>query len=141
MNFVAEAISLVKDTQGGAFNLCFYLRLAMDAIGFLSSRQLDLDNLFSVNEQVRQEKNYNSILTALGNLLEKQVRTWWDKGTIKHYLKEKIIVRSMRWEVTPQDAMDDTESVAEWLTFFNDVGLQLQDLILQEEKKNAKIAK
>lgn len=72
---------------------------------------------------------------ALGNALEKQVRTRWDICTIEHYLKEQIIVRSLRWAVAPDDGLEDLESMIEWLRFFNGVGLKLQELVLHRKKK------
>lgn len=106
----------------------------MDVIRFLSNRQIDIINLLSVEEQINPEENYNGMITALGNALEKQVRTWWDICTIEHYLKEQIIVRSLRWEVAPQNGLDDPESMAEWLRLFNGVVLRLQELILQRKE-------
>lgn len=67
----------------------------MDALHFLSNRQLSLDTLFSSNIDTRENTDFNSALTSLGNVLETQVKTWWDICTFEHYLKEKIIMRNL----------------------------------------------
>lgn len=77
------------------------------------------------------QDDHKGTLLALVNALEKQIRTWWDICTMEQYLKDNIIVRSLRWEVTPQDGLDDFESMTEWLNFFNGAGLKLQELILK----------
>lgn len=107
----------------------------MDAFQYINNRHIELDNLFSADNQPTAEDNYDKVMIALSNALEKQLRTWWDINTIEHYLKKKIIIRSLRWEVTPLDGLDDLESMNEWLGFFNGVGLKLQDLILQRKKR------
>lgn len=108
---------------------------AMDALMFLNNTTINLNNLFSVDGQTTTQVNCNVVITALGNVLEKQVRTWWDIFTLEHYIKEKMIIRSLRWEVAPQDGLDDTESMQEWLDFFIGVGFKFQELILQRKKK------
>lgn len=107
----------------------------MDIFRYLQSRQIDLDSLFSVDEQPPTDENFDNLFISLGNALEKQIRTWWDICTIEHYLKERIILRSLRWEVTPQDGLDDPASMQDWLDFFNGVGLKLQQLVLERKKK------
>lgn len=80
------------------------------------------------------QDDHKANLNALSNALEKQVRTWWDIFTMEQYVKDNIIVRSLRWEVTPQDGLDDTESMVEWLEFFYGVGFKLQELVLKRKK-------
>lgn len=72
----------------------------MDSINYLNNRQVDLDTLFSSEGEWEVNEDYNGILNSLGNALEKQVSTWWGVCTFEHYLKEKIIMHSLRWEVS-----------------------------------------
>lgn len=44
-------------------------------------------------------------------------------------------MRSLIWEVTPQDGLNDIESMAEWLDFSNGVGFKLQELVLSRKQK------
>lgn len=111
----------------------------MDAISFLRDRQLEVDSIFSEELVTDVSHDLTSNLNILGFALEKQVRTWWDICTFEKYIKEKIIMRSLRWEVTPQDALDDETSTQEWLDFFNNVGIKLQELILKRKKLKMKI--
>lgn len=101
----------------------------MDIVNFFNSRTLDLESLFSAENVSRDNTDYSGALNTLGDVLEKLVKTWWDICTFKHYLKESIIMRSLRWEVSPQDGLDD--EYTEWLEFCNGVGLKLQKLVLK----------
>ena len=107
----------------------------MDSINFLSNRLLNMDSIFTNDGGGDDELDFNSLLSTLSNTLEKQVRTWWDIATFEHYLKENIIMRSLRWEVSPQNGLDDVESSSEWLDFFNGVGFKLQQLVLRRKKR------
>lgn len=111
----------------------------MDAVKFLANRQIDLNSIFTEDTEIAIEENFKSSLLSLGYALEKQVRTWWDISTMEQYVKDNIIVRSLRWEVTPQDGLDDIDSMTEWLDFFNGVGFKLQQLVLR--RKQRKMAK
>ena len=107
----------------------------MDAIDFLSNRQISADSIFSSSQEMTDcEEDYPSILKALDNLLEKQVKAWWDVFTFEHYNKEGLIFRSLRWEVTPQDGLTDVKYMDEWLNFFNKVGKELQVLVLKRKQ-------
>lgn len=107
----------------------------MDVLRYLSNRHIDVDALFTSYEPTTTQTNYNGAMSALGHVLEKQVRTWWDICSLEQYIKEKVIIRSLRWDVTPQDGLDDQGSMQEWLDFFNGVGFKLQQLVLQRKKR------
>lgn len=111
----------------------------MESINFLSNRQMDPQCFFSFNQEVTEhDEDYTGMFKALDNLLEKQVKTWWDVFTFEHYKKENLIFRSLRWEVSPQDGLTDQKYMDEWLEF-NRVGRELQDLVLK--RKRIKLAK
>lgn len=38
---------------------------------------------------------------------------------------------SLRWEVNPQNGLNDEASMMEWRNFFSGVGLRLQELVLK----------
>lgn len=105
----------------------------MEALQSLSNRQLHLDTLFSTNVDSRENTDINSALTVFGNVLEKQAKTWWGICTFEHYLKEKIIMQSLRWDVSPQGGLDNSDSQSEWLEFFYRVGIRLQELVLKRK--------
>lgn len=44
-------------------------------------------------------------------------------------------MQSLRWEVSPQDGLDNIDSTSEWLDFFNGVGFKLQQLISKRKRK------
>lgn len=110
----------------------------MDAINFLSNRQMNPEDIFSTSQTMTEcEEDVSGSLKNLENLLEKQVKTWWDIFTFKHYEKENLIFRSLRWEVSPQDGLIDQKYMDEWLEFFNRRGRELQALVLK--RKNIKL--
>ena len=111
----------------------------MEVINFLSNRQINAESVFSTNQEMAEcEEDYPGTLKALENLLEKQVKAWWDVFTFEHYNKEGLIFRSLRWEVTPQDGLTDAKYMTEWLSFFNKAGKELQNLVLK--RKEIKLA-
>lgn len=40
----------------------------------------------------------------------------------------------MRWEIPPQDGLNDKKYMDEWLEFFNKVGRELQGLVLKRKQ-------
>lgn len=112
----------------------------MEVFNFLTNRQINPDNIFSANQEMAEiDEDVSGMLRSLESLLEKQIKTWWDVFTFTHYQKEKLIFRSLRWDVPPQDGLEDQCFMIEWLEFFNRVGRELQDLVLT--RKQVKLGK
>lgn len=84
-------------------------------VHFLNNRSLDLDMAFHQPQESNHMESYNKIMRSLGYSLDKQVKTWWDIISLERYLKEGIIVRRLRWDVAPQDALNYQESKEELL--------------------------
>lgn len=101
----------------------------------MGSRQVDLRSIFSKSTAPQETGDHTSALRALSHALEKQLRTWWDISTIEMYLRENLISRGLRWDVAPQDGLDDPTSQGEWLEFFNRCGRELQALILKRKRR------
>lgn len=90
----------------------------MDAFNFLSNRQLNPESIFSSNLIITDcEEDFSGMLKTIDNLLEKQIKTWWDVFMFEHYCKENLIFRSLRWEVPPQDGLNNQKYTDEWLDF------------------------
>lgn len=107
----------------------------MDLFNYLSDRQMNPEHVFSNNvEMTVDEEDFSVTLRSLENLLEKQIKVWWDVFTFKHYQKENLIFRSLRWDVPPQDGLNDPVFMEEWLAFFNKAGRELQDLVLKRKQ-------
>lgn len=111
----------------------------MDTVKFISNRTINLDSLFTADAPSVDYVDHSQLLATLGYTLEKQIRTWWDICTFQQYLKDNIIMRSLRWKVTPQDSLNDEESTNEWLDFFNGVGFKLQQLVFKRKKQKMKL--
>lgn len=107
----------------------------MEAINFLLNRQINSKYIFSTNQVMTEcDEDFSGKLKTLENLLEKQVKTWWDMFTFEHSQKENLIFRSLRWEVAPQDGLNYQIFMDEWLEFFNKVGRELQNLVLKRKQ-------
>ncbi|XP_073471443.1 vomeronasal type-2 receptor 26-like [Aquarana catesbeiana] len=100
-----------------------------------SSQQMDPECVFSSNREMADcEEDFSGTLKTFSNLLEKQIKVWWDVFTFEHYQKENLIFRSLRWEVSPQDGLNDQKYVDEWREFFNKAGRDLQSLVLSRKQ-------
>lgn len=84
----------------------------MDAVQFISNRSINLDSVFTTDITPVDYVDH-----SLGYTVEKQIRTWWNICTFEQYLKDNIIMRSLRWELTPQHGLIDERSMSEWLDF------------------------
>ncbi|XP_073465174.1 NACHT, LRR and PYD domains-containing protein 3-like [Aquarana catesbeiana] len=101
---------------------------------------MDPECVFSTShEMIDCDEDYTGTFKNLENLLEKQIKTWWDVFTFEHYLRENLIFRSLRWEVAPQDGLNEQVFIDEWYEFFNRVGRELQTLVLK--RKQIKLSK
>lgn len=107
----------------------------MDPFNYLLNRQMDPECVFSSNHEMADcEEDFSGTLKTLDNPLEKQIKVWWDVFTFEHYQKENLIFRSLRWEVSPQDGLNDQQYVDEWREFFNKAGRDLQSLVLSRKQ-------
>lgn len=91
--------------------------------------------MFNKSTSPQETRDHTTALRALAHTLEKQIRTWWDISTIEIYLREDIISRGLRWDIAPQDGLEDPTSQNEWLEFFNKCGRELQALILKRKRR------
>lgn len=90
----------------------------MDIFGYLNTRNIDIEAIFS-QEQVTNNKDMHGLLKQLKHTLEKQLRVWWDISTLEMYVMEKITPRRLRWDVHPNDGIDNTDLMKDWYSIFN----------------------
>lgn len=70
--------------------------------------------------------------------MEKKVSLWWDVNTFDQYIKENIAPRRLRWEIPPNDGLDDKESMEEWFEFFNNKSVEgVKFRLKRKQKKNS----
>lgn len=57
----------------------------MDAINYLSNRQINPECILSTNQEMADcdGEYFSDMLKTLDHLLEKQVKTWWDVFTFE----------------------------------------------------------
>lgn len=80
----------------------------MDVFSFMDHRNVNLDDVFNVNNKAR-ETDLESLVRKLGHNMEKNVNLWWDTNTFDRYIREKIVPRRLRWNLPPNDGLVDKE--------------------------------
>lgn len=86
---------------------------------YLNNRNINLTEVFN-QEQVAIRQDIDSLFKHLKHNIEKQIRVWWDIATIEMYITEKITPRRLRWDISPNDAVNDKGLMEDWYKFFND---------------------
>lgn len=78
----------------------------MEVFSFLANRKLDSGDLFE-NYDNTTAVNLEQGFKLLKNTMDKQVRVWWDIVTLEKYREAKITPRRLRWDVGPNDGLED----------------------------------
>lgn len=65
-----------------------------------------------------------------------ETHTQWDIAYLGTYIKNSMVPRSLRWEISPQKGETELE---EWFKYFNQAGLSLLQFLI--DRKSAKLAK
>lgn len=106
----------------------------MDIFDFCHNRKINPEEVFDqaspANEGIR------GTFMRLKNVLISELHATWDIVFLERYIKEKMIPRSLRWNVYPDKG--DTE-IKEWYLYFNDVGIAFLEFLVA--KKRSKVAK
>lgn len=71
----------------------------------------------------------------LKNLLVSELHTNWDIAYLEQYVAQKMVPRSLRWEVSPQKGETDLEG---WFTYFNDKGISFLQFLLGKKHDKLK---
>ena len=85
----------------------------MDIFGYMSNRQIDVGGIFS-QEDITNRQDMQGLMKSFRHTMEKQLRVWWDIASLEMYIKEKITPRRLRWDIHPNDNIEDTALMAEW---------------------------
>lgn len=110
----------------------------MEIFTFLDQRQVNLEEIFNAQPKT-DNHNIESLMRKLGHNMEKQVNLWWDIHTFEQYLKENIVPRRLRWELPPNDGLNDKESIQEWFEFFNNKSLEGLKFLLKRKQKKLRL--
>lgn len=69
---------------------------------------------------------------------EKQIRQWWDIVSLEMYIGKNLTPRSLRWDISPNDGVEDLRLLDEWYQFFNACEQKLmQMMVRRREAKKA----
>ncbi|XP_040212843.1 uncharacterized protein LOC120943544 [Rana temporaria] len=111
----------------------------MDVFSFLDKRQVNLEDVFNASAPVKKNSDLESLMRKLGHNMEKKISLWWDIVTFERYIKDNIVPRRLRWDITPNDGLLDQASIDEWFKFFNIKGSELLMFLLDRKKRKLKL--
>lgn len=105
----------------------------MDIFGYMSNRNIDLTGIFS-QQQVNNTQDMNGLFKQLRHSLEKQLRVWWDIATLETYIGENMTPRRLRWDLNPNDNLNDVTLMEEWYSFFSKCEKELLGKIVRRRQ-------
>lgn len=88
----------------------------MELFGYMNNRNIDVGGIFSQEEII---KDMQGLVKQLRHTMEKQLIVWWDIANLEMYIKEKMTPRRLRWDVHPNDNIEDAALMGDWYSFFN----------------------
>lgn len=104
----------------------------MDPFAFFENREIDLEDLFSVNNN--KENDISHLFRKLGHCMDKKSNIWWDRSTMEKYLKDGLIPRKLRWDVPINDGLLGEEDIDEWYAFFIGKGREIMEFLLKRKQ-------
>lgn len=105
----------------------------MDIFDFRSQHNINTDGVFDGN--VEQSDEFGRLFLRLKNLLFSELHTSWDIAYLEQYVTQKMVPRSLRWEVPPQKGDNDLEG---WFTYFNATGVSFLQFLLAKKHDKPK---
>lgn len=106
----------------------------MDIFDFRAQKVVNTDGVFEVYKE--DENDLGGLFMRLKNLMISETHTQWDIAYLGTYIKNSMVPRSLRWEISPQKGETELE---EWFKYFNQAGLSLLQFLI--DRKSAKLAK
>lgn len=82
------------------------------------------DNLDNVEEAIKK----------LEGLIQKELRTWWDRSTLSSYVEKKLIPRGLRIKKIATTVYSEAFQ-NEWNDILTNCSVELMKLIIQYEEK------
>lgn len=105
----------------------------MDIFDFRSQYTINTEGVF--NGEVEQADEVGGLFLRLKNLLTSELHTSWDVAYLEQYISQKMVPRSLRWEVNPQKGEVDLEG---WFIYFNDTGVKFLVFLLGKKRDKLK---
>lgn len=109
----------------------------MDVFNFMKGRQTNIEDIFqqTPSPNLDLERGFKQLQYDM----EKQIRLWWDIASFEVYISRNLTPRSLRWDVHPNDGLEDLTLIDEWFQFFIACEQKLLQLIRRLKAKNALI--
>ena len=105
----------------------------MEVFSFLARRRPDMGDPFE-NFEDTTAVNLEQGFKQLKNVMDKQIRVWWDIATLEKYKQAHITPRRLRWDVGPNDGLTEDGLTQAWYNFFNGCENKLLDIIIDRRK-------
>lgn len=105
--------------------------LIMDIFDYRASHRVNTEGVFVASGS---DTEIGGLFLRLKNVMTTELHLRWDLAFLQQYIIEKMVPRSLRWEVQPQQGETDLES---WFNYFNDTGISFLNLLIS--KKNNKL--
>ena len=105
----------------------------MEVFSFLASRRMDMGDPFeNIDDTITV--NLEQGFKQLKNVMDKQIRVWWDIMTLEKYKQAHITPRRLRWDLGPNDGLTEDGLTQAWYNFFNGCENKLLDIIIDRRK-------
>lgn len=106
---------------------------AMEIFKYMHNRTVSLEVIFD-QDTVINRQDMDSSFKQLGHSMEKQLRVWWDIATLDKHTKENITPRRLRWDIAPNDNINDPLHMDDWFRFFNKCEKDLLGMIIKRRQ-------
>lgn len=107
----------------------------MDIFDLRAKHTINLEGLLSEEEIDCEPDGIEDSFRKTKWLLQKELNLKWHLATLNQYIEHKIIPRSLRWDLSPDDLGLNEESDNEWAQFFLEKGFELIRFIMKRKQK------
>lgn len=112
----------------------FLLYINMDIFSYVASKSINANQVFQATHEPLERPSINTQFKQLRNVLNKQLRMWWDITTLEQYVSKSMVPQRLRWDMKIYEGYETDESEVFWKTFFNQCGLSLLEKLIERKK-------
>lgn len=98
----------------------------------MKGRQINIEEIFqkALSPNLDLEIGFKQLQSDM----EKQVRLWWDIASFDLYIEKNLTPRRLRWDVNPNDGVEDPTLLDEWFQFFNACEQKLMQMMVRRRQ-------
>lgn len=100
-----------------------------------SKHVINMENVLEDVEEYVETEDLESVFRKTKWLLQKELNLKWHIATLTEYIKHRLIPRSLRWDLSPDDVGINEERDKEWAEFFVEKGLELVNFIIKRKQR------